>query len=190
MGIIKVCFVDHLFCINRNKKSHTSDSNSTFQNLSVNTINTSNVSSNQSQSSGSRNLQQNLDVLYQNCFPPVNSAGYPPTSYQMTVPFQTCWQSQTTSSWSTSSVTQTQQFTNIQTQTPLAEIKPEMFPQNLIKKQNDHNLIDLNFFDNIDTSKRDFSTVSTSVLEAFDPLLHVQSNMSSSETESTCICFY
>lgn len=107
----------------------------------------------------------------------------------MTVPFQTFWQRQTTSSWSSSSFTQTQQFTNIQTQTPQAKMKPEMCPQNLIKKQNNNNLIDLNFFDSIDTSKRDFSTVGTSVLEAFDPLLHVQSNMSSSET-GTCHCFY
>lgn len=78
------------------------------------------------------------------------------------------------------------------TQAPLAEIKPKIFSQNLVKKQNDNNLIDLNFFDSIDNSKRVFSNGNrTSVLEAFDPLLHNQSNMSSSETDQgTCTCLF
>jgi len=166
----------------RNKKLHTSDNNSTFQNLSV-TPNTPNVSSNQSQFSGSHDLKQNLDVLYQGYFSPNNYTGYP-SGYQMTVPPQTFWQGQTISSWSTSNVTQTQQITsstnNIQTQTSLVGMKPDIFAPSLIKKQNNNNLIDLNFFDSIENPKEKFSNVRTSVLEDFDPLLHGQSHPSSS----------
>lgn len=165
-----------------NKKLHTSDNNSTFQNLSV-TPNTPNVSSNQSQFSGSHDLKQNLDVLYQGYFSPNNYTGYP-SGYQMTVPPQTFWQGQTISSWSTSNVTQAQQITsstnNIQTQTSLVGMKPDIFAPSLIKKQNNNNLIDLNFFDSIENPKEKFSNVRTSVLEDFDPLLHGQSHPSSS----------
>jgi len=102
----------------------------------------------------------------------------------MTVPPQTFWQGQTISSWSTSNVTQTQQLTssanNIQTQTSLVGMKPDIFAPSLIKKQNNNNLIDLNFFDSIENPKEKFSNVRTSVLEDFDPLLHSQSHISSS----------
>lgn len=174
----------------RNKKPHTSDSNSSFQNLSVNT-NTPNVSSNQSQFSGSHDLKQNLDVLYQGYFSPNN--GYP-TSFQMTVPPQTSWQRQTTSSWSSSNVTQTQQLTsianNMQKQTSLIGIKPDIFAPSLIKKQNNNNLIDLNFFDSKVNPKETFANVRSSVLEAFDPLLHGQSLISSSTEVDQGIFIY
>lgn len=101
----------------------------------------------------------------------------------MTVPSQT-WQGQTISSWSTSNVTQTQQLTtsssnNIQTQTSLVGTKQDIFSPGLIKKQNNNNLIDLNFFDSIENPNEKFSNVRTSVLEAFDPLLYGQINISS-----------
>lgn len=166
----------------RNKKPHTSDNNSTFQNLCV-TANTPNVVSNQNQFSGSHDLKQNLDVLYQGYFSSNNFTGYP-TGHQTTVPPQTFWQGQTISSWSTNSVTQTQQLTgstnNIQTQTSLVGMKPDIFVPNLLKKQNNNNLIDLNFFDNIENPKEKCSNVRTSVLEDFDPLLFGQSHISSS----------
>lgn len=103
----------------------------------------------------------------------------------MTVPPQTFWQGQTISSWSTSNVTQTQQLTtscsnNIQTQTSLVGTKQDIFSPGLVKKQNNNNLIDLNFFDSIENPNEKFSNVRTSVLEAFDPLLYGQINISSS----------
>jgi len=122
-------------------------------------------------------------VLYQGYFSPNNFPGYS-TGYQMTVPSQTFWQGQTISSWSTSNVTQTQQLTsspnNIQTRTSLVGIKPDILAPNLIKKQNNNNLIDLNFFDSIENPKANVANVRTSVLEDFDPLLHGQSQLSSS----------
>lgn len=173
----------------RNKKPHTSNSNSAFQNLSVNT-NISNVSSNQSQFSGSHDLKENLDELYQGYFSPNNFTGYP-TDYQMTVPPQTFWQGQTISSWSTNNVTHTQQLTssanNMLKQTSLVGMKPDIFAPNLIKKQNNNNLIDLNFFDSKENPKEKFSNVRTSVLEDFDPLLHGESHISSTEEEDQSI---
>lgn len=172
-----------MFCINRNKKPHTSNNNSTFQNVCINT-NQSNISSNQSQFSGSCDLKQNLDVLYQGSFPSTNFTGYSPASYQMTVPPQT-WQRQTISSWSTNNVTQTQQQLmssahNTQTQTSLVTMTSDVFAPSLVKKQKNNNLIDLNFFDSIENPKEKFSNVRTSVLEAFDPLLYGQTNIDSS----------
>lgn len=176
----------NIFVLNRNKKPHASD-NSTFQNLSINTSNTSNISSNQSHFSGSCDLKQNLDVLYhQGYFPSTNFTGYQPSGYQMTVPPQTFWQGQnTSSSWSTNNVTQTQQLTSNTncTMTQVSQsggMKSDIFAPNLIKKQNNNNLIDLNFFDSIENPKDNFVNVTTSVLEAFDPLLYGQSNISSS----------
>lgn len=102
----------------------------------------------------------------------------------MTVPPQTFWQGQTISSWSTNNINQTQQLTsssnNIQTQPSLVGMKPDIFSPSLVKKQNNNNLIDLNFFDSSENPKKNFSNVRTSVLEAFDPLLHGQVNISSS----------
>lgn len=144
----------------------------------------SNISSNQSQFSGSHDLKQNLDVLYESYFPPANFIGYPSSSYQMTVPPPQNWQMQTISSWSTSNLAQTQQSTssvkNIQTpQSSLAKMKSDTFTPSIIKKQNNNNLIDLNFFDSKENHKENFANVRTSVLEAFDPLLDGQSNISS-----------
>lgn len=157
------------FVLYRNKKLHTSDSNSTFQNLSINTSNTSSIiNSNQSY------------------FPSTNFPGYQPSGYQMTVPSQT-WQRQTTiSSWSTSNVTQTQQLTSnsscTQTQVPQSGgMKSDIFAPSLIKKQNNNNLID--FFDSTENPKDNSEIVSFDVLKAFDPLLLRQSNISSSLEE-------
>jgi len=102
----------------------------------------------------------------------------------MTVPPQT-WQGQTNSSWSTNNVTQIQQQLtsgahNIQTQTSQVTMKSDVFASNVIKKQNNNNLIDLNFFESIESPKEKFSNVTTSVLEAFDPLLYGQTNLNSS----------
>lgn len=112
----------------------------------------------------------------------------------MTVPSQTFWQGQTISSWSTSNVTQTQQLTtsssnNMQIQTSLVGTKPDILTPGLAKKQNNNNLIDLNFFDSIENPKEKFSNVRTSVLEAFDPLLHGQININSPKTDEG-ILFY
>jgi len=100
----------------------------------------------------------------------------------MTVPPQTFWQGQTISSWSTNNVIQTQQQLtsgahNTQTQTSLDTMKSDVFVPSLVKKQNNNNLIDLNFFDSIENHKEKISNVRTSVLEAFDPLLHGQTNI-------------
>lgn len=172
-----------MYCINRNKKSHTIDSNSAFQNLTINT-NSSNASLSQSQFSGSQSLQHNLDVLYQGNFLPTNYTGYSPTGYQMAVPPQTFWQEQSISTWSSSNITKSEQLisnTNSeQKQTSLIAAKSDIFAPNLIKKQNNNNLIDLNFFDSIENPKKNIANVRTSVLEAFDPLLYEQSNISSS----------
>lgn len=144
----------------------------------------SNISLNQSQFSGPQDLKQKLDVLYQGYLSPSNLTGYSSTGYQMAVPDQTFWQGHTTSNWSTSNVVQAQpsisSTNNTPTQTSLVGMKPDIFPSNLIKKQNNNNLIDLNFFDSIESPKENFSNVRTSVLEAFDPLLHGQSNTSTS----------
>lgn len=147
----------------------------------------SNISSNQSQFSGSHDLKQNLDILYESYFPPANFTGYPSSSYQMTVPPQT-WQMQTISSWSTSNLAQTQQSTNsvkhIQTpQASLVKMKSDIFTPSIIKKQNNNNLIDLNFFDSKENHKENFANVRTSVLEAFDPLLDGQSNINSTNAD-------
>lgn len=100
----------------------------------------------------------------------------------MTVPPQTFWQGQNNSSWSTN--TQTQQLTssinNTQTQISLVGTLPDIFGPSVVKKQNNNNLIDLNFFDSLETPKENFSNVRTSVLEAFDPLLYEQSTLNSS----------
>lgn len=109
----------------------------------------------------------------------------------MTVPPQAFWSKQTTSCWSTSNVTETHQLTtitkNTPTHTPLAGTKHEVFSSNPIKKQNNNNLIDLNFFDCKENSNKNFVNVRTSVLEAFDPLLHEQSNISSAEVDQGII---
>lgn len=100
----------------------------------------------------------------------------------MTVPPQTFWQGQNNSSWSPN--TQTQQLTssinNTQTQISLVGTLPDIFGPSVVKKQNNNNLIDLNFFDSLETPKENFSNVRTSVLEAFDPLLYEQSTLNSS----------
>lgn len=144
----------------------------------------SNISLNQSQFSGPQDLKQNLDVLYQGYLSPSNLTGFASTGYQMAVPDQTFWQGHTTSSWATSNVAQAQpsisSINNTPTQTSLVGMKPDIFPSNLIKKQNNNNLIDLNFFDSIESPKENFSNVRTSVLEAFDPLLYGQTNTSTS----------
>lgn len=102
----------------------------------------------------------------------------------MTVPPQT-WQGQTINTWTTNNIPQTQQLTNSANYTPtqssIVGIKPDSIAPNLIKKQNNNNLIDLNFFDNAENSKKNFASVRTSVLEAFDPLLHGQSTVNSSD---------
>lgn len=105
----------------------------------------------------------------------------------MTVPPQNIWSKQTTSNWSTSNVIETQQLIssvkNTQMQTSLVGKKQEIFSSSPLKKQNNNNLIDLNFFDGKDNSKESFVNVRTSVLEAFDPLLYGQSNISSAESD-------
>lgn len=120
----------------------------------------------------------------------------------MTVPPQTFWQGQTINTWTTNSISQTQQLTNNTNNTPtqssLVGMKSDSKVPNLIKKQNNNNLIDLNFFDNIESPKRNFASVRTSVLEAFDPLLYEQSTVNSSdETDKgnflfkiKNVCFY
>lgn len=124
-------------------------------------------------------------MLYKGYFPSKNLGGYSSTGYQMTVPPKTFWHEQTNSSWSTSTVNSTRQLTgsanNIQTQTSSVEMNPDIFAPSLTKKQNNNNLIDLNFFDGIENPKESFANVSTSVLEAFDPLLFGQSVKSSSD---------
>lgn len=103
----------------------------------------------------------------------------------MTVPPQTFWQGQTINTWTANNISQTQQLTNNANNTPtqssLVGVKPDSIVPSLIKKQNNNNLIDLNFFDNIESPKKNFASVRTSVLEAFDPLLYGQSTVNSSE---------
>jgi len=105
----------------------------------------------------------------------------------MAVPPQTSWQGPNISSWSTSNINQSQQLSNnaknIQIQNVEVGTKSAMFAPNLIKKQNNNNLIDLNFFDSIENPKENVSNIRTSVLEAFDPLLYGQSNISSTEVD-------
>lgn len=101
----------------------------------------------------------------------------------MPVPSQTFWQGQSNSCCSTTNVTQTQQFissaNSIETRTSSVGIQ-DIFSPSLIKKQNNNNLIDLNFFDSLENPKENFTTnVRTSVLEAFDPLLYGQTNINS-----------
>lgn len=122
-------------------------------------------------------------MLYQGNFLPTNFTGYSTTGCQMTVPLQTLWQGQTINTWSTSNIIQTEQTSitnNTQIKNSSIATKPDIFTPSLIKKQNNNNLIDLNFFDSIENSENKFSNVRTSVLEAFDPLLYEQSNISSS----------
>lgn len=123
--------------------------------------------------------------MYQSHFSPTNFTVYPPTGYQMTVPPQTFWQEQTINTWNTNNISQTQQLTNSAnnslTQSSLIGMKPDSIAPSSIKKQNNNNLIDLNFFDNIEKPKKNFASVRTSVLEAFDPLLHGQSTENSSD---------
>lgn len=121
-------------------------------------------------------------MLYQSYFPPTNFDGYSPIGYQMTVPPQTFWQGQTNSNWSTNIQSQKllSSVNNTQTQISLAGSTIDSSASNVIKKQNNNNLIDLNFFDSIENPKEKFSNVRTSVLEAFDPLLHELSNVNSS----------
>lgn len=100
----------------------------------------------------------------------------------MPVPTQTFWQGQNNSCCSSTNVTQTQQLTssanNIATRTELVGTQQDIFAPSLIKKQNNNNLIDLNFFDTIESPKDNFATnVRTSVLEAFDPLLYGQTDI-------------
>jgi hypothetical protein len=127
-------------------------------------------------------------VLYQSYFPPTNFTGYPSSGYQTPVPSQNVWRGQNNSCCSTTNVTQTQHLTssanNLETQTSLVGMKQDIFAPNIIKKQNNNNLIDLNFFDSIENPKENIATnVRTSVLEAFDPLLYGQTNISSSIKE-------
>lgn len=124
-------------------------------------------------------------MLYKGYFPSNNLGGYSSTGYQMTVPPKTFWHEQTISSWSTNTVNANQQLTSsansTQTQTSLVEMNPDIFAPSLTKKQNNNNLIDLNFFDGTENPKENFLNVNTSVLEAFDPLLFGQSVKSSSD---------
>lgn len=102
----------------------------------------------------------------------------------MPVLSQNVWQGRNNSSCSAANSTQTQHLTssanNLETKTSLVGMKQDIFAPNLIKKQNNNNLIDLNIFDSIENPKENIATnVRTSVLEAFDPLLYGQTNLSS-----------
>lgn len=103
----------------------------------------------------------------------------------MTVPSQTFWQGrQAINTWSSNNITKTEQLisntSSEQLQTSLVTTKSDKFTPSLIKKQNNNNLIDLNFFDSKENPKKNVTNVRTSVLEAFDPLLYEQSNINSS----------